>query len=89
MKRGATALTGFNSFGGVPGGIRTHDPLLRRQSLFPLSYRDNIPFREFTTKENVDQIMQASLPWLSDSIPASTLEQFLFCEGFECEYPGA
>ena len=25
---------------GVPGGIRTHDPLLRRQLLFPLSYRD-------------------------------------------------
>ena len=26
---------------GVPGGIRTHDPLLRRQLLYPLSYRDN------------------------------------------------
>ena len=25
---------------GVPGGIRTHDPLLRRQPLYPLSYRD-------------------------------------------------
>ncbi len=28
---------------GVPGGIRTHDPLLRRQSLYPLSYRDMFP----------------------------------------------
>ena len=27
-------------FAGVPGGIRTHDPLLRRQLLYPLSYRD-------------------------------------------------
>ncbi len=27
---------------GVPGGIRTHDPLLRRQPLYPLSYRDKI-----------------------------------------------
>ena len=26
---------------GVPGGIRTHDPLLRRQPLCPLSYRDS------------------------------------------------
>ena len=26
---------------GVPGGIRTHDPLLRRQLLYPLSYRDD------------------------------------------------
>ena len=25
---------------GVPGGIRTPDPLLRRQPLYPLSYRD-------------------------------------------------
>ena len=25
---------------GVPGGIRTLDPLLRRQPLYPLSYRD-------------------------------------------------
>ena len=28
--------------GGVPGGIRTHDPLLRRQPLYPLSYRDAV-----------------------------------------------
>ena len=28
------------SYSGVPGGIRTHDPLLRRQPLYPLSYRD-------------------------------------------------
>ena len=28
---------------GVPGGIRTHDPLLRRQPLYPLSYRDTLP----------------------------------------------
>jgi hypothetical protein len=28
------------SISGVPGGIRTHDPLLRRQPLYPLSYRD-------------------------------------------------
>jgi hypothetical protein len=27
-------------YDGVPGGIRTHDPLLRRQPLCPLSYRD-------------------------------------------------
>ena len=26
---------------GVPGRIRTCDPLLRRQPLYPLSYRDN------------------------------------------------
>jgi hypothetical protein len=26
---------------GVPGGIRTHGPLLRRQLLYPLSYRDS------------------------------------------------
>lgn len=26
---------------GVPGGTRTHNPLLRRQMLYPLSYRDN------------------------------------------------
>ncbi len=25
---------------GAPGGIRTHDPLLRRQPLYPLSYWD-------------------------------------------------
>ena len=25
---------------GVPGETRTHDPLLRRQLLYPLSYRD-------------------------------------------------
>ena len=25
---------------GVPGGNRTHDPLLRRQPLYPLSYWD-------------------------------------------------
>jgi len=31
MKRGATAFSGRDSFGGVPGGSRTHDPLLRRQ----------------------------------------------------------
>ncbi len=31
---------GFAQLCGIPGGIRTHDPLLRRQSLFPLSYRD-------------------------------------------------
>ena len=29
------------SYDGVPGGIRTHDPLLRRQPLYPLSYRDS------------------------------------------------
>ena len=28
-------------YDGVPGGIRTHDPLLRRQPLYPLSYRDS------------------------------------------------
>jgi hypothetical protein len=29
------------NYDGVPGGIRTHDPLLRRQPLYPLSYRDS------------------------------------------------
>ena len=29
-----------SEYDGVPGGIRTHDPLLRRQPLCPLSYRD-------------------------------------------------
>jgi integrase/recombinase XerC len=33
------SLCGTAAFG-VPGGIRTPDPLLRRQPLFPLSYRD-------------------------------------------------
>ena len=28
------------SYDGVPGRIRTDDPLLRRQPLYPLSYRD-------------------------------------------------
>ena len=37
---------------GVPGGIRTHDPLLRRQPLYPLSYRD----RNIVTLENVTRI---------------------------------
>ena len=27
-------------YNGVPGRIRTDDPLLRRQPLYPLSYRD-------------------------------------------------
>ena len=27
---------------GAPGGIRTHDPLLRRQPLYPLSYWDTV-----------------------------------------------
>ena len=27
-------------YDGVPGRIRTDDPLLRRQPLYPLSYRD-------------------------------------------------
>jgi hypothetical protein len=30
----------YVEYDGVPGGIRTHDPLLRRQPLCPLSYRD-------------------------------------------------
>gem|GEM_PF-4379949 len=29
----------FRSFYGALGGIRTHDPLLRRQLLYPLSYQ--------------------------------------------------
>ena len=27
---------------GAPGGDRTHDPLLRRQLLYPLSYQGNV-----------------------------------------------
>ena len=30
-----------NNVAGVPGWIRTSDPLLRRQLLYPLSYRDS------------------------------------------------
>ncbi len=34
--KGGTAKMGKNrSYSGVPGGIRTHDPLLRRQPLCP------------------------------------------------------
>ena len=29
----------LHSENGAPGGIRTHDPLLRRQLLYPLSYQ--------------------------------------------------
>lgn len=29
----------LDSYSGIPGEIRTHDPLLRRQLLYPLSYR--------------------------------------------------
>ena len=40
--RDRTALTEkyLEGTSGVPGGIRTRDPLLRRQPLYPLSYRD-------------------------------------------------
>jgi hypothetical protein len=39
--KGGTLKMGKNrSYFSVPGGIRTHDPLLRRQPLYPLSYRD-------------------------------------------------
>jgi hypothetical protein len=30
---------------GAPGGIRTPDPLLRRQLLYPLSYGRNLSYR--------------------------------------------
>ena len=34
--KGGTVKMGKNrSYSGVPGGIRTHDPLLRRQLLYP------------------------------------------------------
>ena len=35
---------------GVPGGIRPHDPLLRRQPLYPLSYRDGKALPKFSTR---------------------------------------
>ncbi len=31
---------------GVPGGIRTHDPLLRRQVLYPTELQAQRPFRD-------------------------------------------
>ncbi len=34
---------------GVPGWIRTNDPLLRRQPLYPLSYRDGFTLK-FSTR---------------------------------------
>ncbi len=37
--RGETKLN--HSYCGVPGRIRTRDPLLRRQPLYPLSYWDS------------------------------------------------
>ncbi len=39
--KGGTLKMGKNrSYSGIPGWIRTNDPLLRRQPLYPLSYRD-------------------------------------------------
>ena len=38
QKLGTTG-TNYRKKNGAPGGIRTHDPLLRRQPLYPLSYR--------------------------------------------------
>ena len=35
---------------GVPGGDRTHDHLLRRQMLYPLSYRNNLTGIYFNSK---------------------------------------
>ncbi len=33
-----------SQFGGVPGGIRTHDPLLRRQPLYPTELQGQIVY---------------------------------------------
>ena len=44
-KKNIRKLKGRSSnvdYDGIPGRIRTDDPLLRRQPLCPLSYRDRI-----------------------------------------------
>ena len=50
---------------GAPGGIRTHDPLLRRQTLYPLSYRGT------HEEEPVDTSLQLSYERLRTSVKAT------------------
>ena len=61
-------------FDSVPGGIRTHGPLLRRQLLYPLSYRDSFApaLRHFSTSLE-DLTSEVSRPLLAQLIGGQSL----------------